>query len=558
MVGKKPKRVPKNRGKSCADCGANMPARDAHDYCVGCLGVDHAVLAANAAGDCEVCAQLPKNVKDARLHRAREACEMADQQDAGEPQEAEEEPPIEVDPVPAKTRATSRGASPRQPPPQQDEEEVYEVDEYAEYRHYDDGYRCEGHDEEEAYDVEDVEEEEELYGDYTQEFAAELRKALRYEREKAEEAAQAADLDPEPVADARPTRLPPLVCDESDPIDIFKNAAECCGVPWPSLPSTSVMHASSIFRAFGGEVEPKRDKLVIPIGPDFADVLTASWADPSEDKLVASLLKRFETHGAEEAGMKSLPPMNRHVAAHLLKRNDLPRNKPPVFDGAHEREVSKLVKAAYASAASAAEATNAVTMLQYSMFSLLHDIQKEKDGKPTQEQILMLRRLHREQAAYTVHIAATTGRVMAQLIQVERSRWLNLKDAKVDIGSINQKVKPGSLFSESLPEMVGRYEEEKKTREALRVLMPTPSPKPAFARKPGYGSVRGGRSWSRDRPTAPRQGPTGAMRPKPPAPDHSERRPEKRRFPQSDAPPPFRGRGRGRGTRGSSAGRSAK
>ena len=193
-------------------------------------------------------------------------------------------------------------------------------------------------------------------------------------------------------------------------------------------------------------------------------------------------MMRFVTNGAEEAGLKSIPPMDRRVAAHLLKKG-VPRDKEPTFERSSEQGVSKLVKAAYASSASAAEATNALAMLQYSTFCLLHDM---KD-KPTPEQILMLRRLQREQTAYTVHVAAATGKAMAQLIQVERSRWLNLRDTSDAGGSINQEVRPRSLFSESLPEMVVRYEEDKNIREALRVLVPTRPPESTFTRGASAG-----------------------------------------------------------------------
>ena len=291
-------------GKLCASCGVNMPTRDNHDDCVGCLGVDHAVLAANAAGDCEVCAALPKSAKDARLHlvhlvQAREACEVAEQHGAEVLREADGELPYEEDPIPAKTHAIARGAFPHHPPPQQDEE----WEEYGD----------------------DAGEEDPLYGDYSPKFAAIVRAEMRYKRERKVGAAQAADPALEPAATAR----------------------------------------------------PRRREL---------------WSPRCSES--------YETDGAKDAGTSSLPPMNRRVAAHPLRR-DVPRDKEPTF-----------------------------------------------------------------------------------------------------------------------------------------------------IRKPSYG-----------RPSAPRQGPTGAMRPEPPAerqPDNSERRPEKRRFPLPDAPPPFRGRGRGRGTRGSSAGRSAK
>ena len=561
MVGKsKPKRQNRNKGKFCTLCGTGMPARDGHEACLVCLGVDHAVLAANAAGDCTTCAGLPKEVKAARLQKAREAYNVADQQDAEEPQEVEEEPLQEEDPVPAKTRATGRRASPRHSPARQEEyEEEYEGEWEQASRREDDGsshYSANG-DSEEEYDG-DAEEEDHLYGAYSPALAAKVRAAVQYEKRcREQEAAQAADPAPEPAA-ARPKRreLPPLTCDESPEVDVFKHAAECCGVAWPVVPSSSAVRKTSIFRAFGGDAEPRREKLLIPVVPDFTDVLKASWKNPAKDKLVTPLLQRFETDGAEEAGLKSIPPMDRHVAAHLLNKK-VPLGKEPTFDRSREQNVSKIVKAAYASAASSAEATNALAMLQYSTFCLLHDMKE----KPTPEQILMLRRLHREQTAYTVHVAAATGKAMAQLIQVERARWLNLRDIGDDGDPVNQEVKPGSLLSLSVPEMVVKYEEDKKIREALKVLVPTRPPKASFSRKPTFGSSRASRSWSRDRSGALRPTSSAAPRFGPPAgqqPESSGKRAEKRRFQHTDPSPAVRGRGRGRGARGASAGRSAK
>ena len=569
MVGRtKGKKAPKNKGKPCSLCGAGMPVRDGHDACVVCLGVDHAVLAANAAGDCDVCAGLPKEIKAARLLKVRKAYEVAE--DDGEPQEAEEELPGEEDPMPARARSTRSRASSRPPPVQQDDaeeeqEEDCDMDPEYESRHYDDGSRYEGH-----YDADDDseevsdgvgEEEEPLHGSYSARVAAEVRAAIRYERERearSRDAAPAADpvQMPEAAAPQERKKLPPLKCDESDPIDIFKNAAECCGVPWPAPPSSSAVRESSIFRAFGGDVEPRRERLVLPVVQDFMDVLTASWKNPAKDKLVAPLLQRFETEGAKEAGLKSMPPMDRHVAEHLLRKG-VPSGRDPVLEGSREQNISKLVKAAYASSAAAAEAVNALAMLQYATFSLLHDIKE----KPTLEQILMLRRLQREQTDFTVHVAAATGKAMAQLVQVERSRWLKLSTIDDAESAINQEVKPGSLFSESPQEMVSKYEENKKRREALKVLIPTAPPKTSFAKRSTYGSSRGGRSWSRDRFGAPRPGPSGAPRPGPASdqqPDRSGGRPAKRRLQHADPAPAPRGRGRGRGTRGASTSRSAK
>ena len=130
-------RLPRNKGKFCTLCGTGMPARDGHEACLVCLGVDHAVLAANAAGDCTACAGLPKEVKAARLHRVRVVYNVVNQQGAHEPWEAEEEIPHGEDPVPAKIRATDRGASSLHSPARQDEEEEEEYEEDWESRYSD-------------------------------------------------------------------------------------------------------------------------------------------------------------------------------------------------------------------------------------------------------------------------------------------------------------------------------------------------------------------------------------------------------------------------------------
>ena len=548
-----------------------MPTRDTHSDCLACLGVDHAVLAANAAGDCQVCRSLPKELKTARLARVREIfaaeAEEEQQQDGVQQQVEEEEDPHGDDPEPAGAQASQRGASSRSPPPQEEEEEEDRYEPDYEHRRYDDGSRYESRDDgdfEEAYYGGEDEEEEFLYGAYPPEVAEAVLAALKYERmERDKYAAQVAVPAPAPAAaEAAPPppprrKLPPLECDEVDPVSLFKDVAECCGVPWPVSAAPKAMLQSSLYMAFGTPKEPQREKLLLPIVPDFTQFLKASWDTPSEAKAISPLLVEFNTAGAKEAGLRTMPVMDRHVAEHLLGK-DVPSNKEPVFGGSQDQAISKLVRAAYSSAGSSAEASNALSMLQYATFSLLHDMGE----KPTKEQILLLRRMHREQMAFSAHVVASTGRAMAQLVQVERSRWLTLsKTIKDRDGAINQAVHPSSLFSESLHEMVAKHEERKREREALRALMPTSYPKPAFVKPSTSGAFRSGRSWSRNRFGTPRPSSSGAPRPAPTDRQQPYRRPEKRRLDQPDHPPPppaFRGRGRGRGARGAPGGRSAK
>ena len=533
---------------------------------MACLGVDHAVLAANDAGTCDVCHALPKELKISRMKRVRELFEREEalrQRGADVQQEGGEELPEE--------ESEPAGAQSSRSPParEEDEEEEYE----PEFHHGDCGQRYESH-----RDYDDggyaeafyCEEEEYFYNKYPPQMAAEIMEALARERElqaQQKDTVQPADPSPVPAAaeaaavppPPRP-ELPQLVCDESDPVDIFKNAAACSGVRWPVSVAPREEFADSLYMAFGDVEEPKQEKLVLPIAPDFYKVFEKAWKNPSED-LVTPVLKKFRTDGAKEAGLTAIPPMDRRVAEHLLGKK-FSSNKEPVLDGTHAQDVSKLVKAAYSSSGSAAEAANAVSMLQFATHSLLHDMGEA----PTKEQILMLRRLQRDQMAYTAHIVATTGRAMARLVQVERSRWLVLSTEHKDKeGSINQEVRPGSLLSMTIPEMVAKHEREKAEQEALKALIPVTYPKSSFTRKPSfgasYGAYRGGGSWGRGRSGPPRAGFPKAPKPGPAADQQQHqggKRPEKRRWEQPEPSPAFRGRGRGRGTRGASARGSAK
>ena len=394
MVGHSKGRNPKTKSKACAQCNCSMPVRDGHEDCLACLGLDHAVLAANDAGDCDVCHALPKGLRDSRMKRARELFEREEvQQRRGADAQEHGEELHEEEPEPADAQSSDS------PPAMEDEEEEYDPDyrhgarRYESHRDYDDGGYAEAfYCEEEKY----------YYDKYPPEMAAEIMEALARERELlAENAAPVADPPPVPAAAEaaaaplpRP-KLPQLECNESDPVDIFKNAAACSGVRWPVSVAPREAFADSLYMAFGDVEEPRQEKLLLPIAPDFYKVFEKAWKNPSED-LVSPVLKKFRTDGAKEAGLTAIPPMDKRVAEHLLSKT-LSGNKEPALDGTHAQDVSKLVKAAYSSSGSAAEAANAVSMLQFATRSLLHDMGEA----PTKEQILMLRRLQKDQMAFT-------------------------------------------------------------------------------------------------------------------------------------------------------------
>ena len=542
-----------------------MPVRDGHADCLECLGLDHAVLAANAAGNCGVCGSLPEGLRASRLKRLREitaAYEAEDERAAEEQQDAQpaedEDPPQEEEPEPAGARAARRNTPSRAPPDQEAEEEEEEQEYEPEGEHYGDdddgGYEA-------AYYSDGQEGEEVLEREWPPEVLAGIRAALAQ--------AQAADPAPaaaaaEAAAEAAPPplrrELPQLECDERDPVALFKAVADSCGVQWPVSAAPKAVLKSPFFVAFAANKEPQRERLVLPIMPDFVQFMETSWEKPAESKAIAPLLCDFTTAGAKEAGLKAMPPIDRQVADHLLGKT-VPTNREPIFGGTQEQALTKLIKSAYASSGSAAEASNALSMLQYASYCLMH----EMGDKPTKEQLLLLHRLQREQMAYGTHVVASTGRTMATLVQVERSRWLTLSSEKDKDSSINQPVTPHSLFSVSLPEMVVQLEDRKKQQEALRAFWPQAQPKLAsssFGKKPSYSSFRGGKTWNQDRFGSPRAGSSGPPRPRPPPEqqqqDRGNKRPAKRPLQRPDPSPVARGRGRGRGSRGSSADRSAK
>ena len=572
MVGRSKAKRPKNKNKPCGQCQGPMPVRDGHADCLECLGLDHAVLAANAAGNCGVCGSLPEGLRASRLRRLREitaAYEAEDERAAEEQQDAQpaedEDPPQEEEPEPAGARAARRNTPSRAPPDQEAEEEEEEQEYEPEGEHYGDdddgGYEA-------AYYSDGQEGEEVLEREWPPEVLAGIRAALQYERD-GRAGAQAQAADPAPAAAAAeaappPLRreLPQLECDERDPVALFKAVADSCGVQWPVSAAPKAMLKSSFFMAFGATKEPQRERLVLPIMPDFAQFLETSWEKPAESKAITPLLCEFATAGAKEAGLKTMPVMDRNVAEHLTGKT-VPRNKEPGFDGLQEQTVTRLIRSAYACVGSAAEASNALAMLQYASFSLMHDM-GEDPTKMTKAQILLLHRLHRETMAFTTHVVASSGRALAQLVQLERSRWLALSTEKDKEAALDQAVKPDRLFAESVPEMVVRHQDRKKTQEALNALWPTAPPKSSFSfagKKPAYTAFRGGKTWSQNRFGAPRAGSSGPPKPRPPAEQQQERggkRPAKRPLQRPDSSPAARGRGRGRGSRGSSADRSAK
>ena len=605
MAGKPRGRRARPKGKStvktCTACQGPMPTRDQHDACLMCQGLDHAVLAANKAGSCSVCKATPLGVNAKRLRQ------YYDLTDGAGPDEDHHhdggEPPQDVDPSPeeaygprGRQRSPARGDGARSSPPQHhspprrsppplrrhdQEEEDFEDDREGDDGRWDEDDRRYDGDEEEEY--EDDEEEEEEDGELvlrlppglrSSAFEDQLRKLIK---EKCEEARNEVPVDPPAVpppppqqAEERPPAPPPMTMDDAELIEVFKEAAVHCRAAWPAAVAPSAAFSASIYRDFGGGEEPPREKQILPLLPGFLQMLKISWEEPKANKEQAGPKPdppKLDTANARKEGLEVLPPMDRLMAAHLL-RKAVPRgDKEPVFETTHEQNVSKHVKAAYGAMGTCAKALNAMSMLQISTSHLLRAMKDE----PSLEQLLKLRRLHNEQLKLSEYIATTTGRAMAQMVYVERNRWLNLSclEGKDRDGALYQKISPTDLFSASLPDIVTKHKEEKEQKEALNAYLPTAPRKPAYPRRRGglpytydrsrerrdtsrdYGRDYG-RGYSRDRYTGQRPAASGAQRAPPPAAQQpTRRRVEKRRQVNPDPSPA--GRGGGGGGRGASA-----
>ena len=556
-MGGKVKRRPRAKAadKYCASCQAPMSPRDQHDECLNCLGVDHAILAAGGSSSCAICKSTPAPVNARRLNKIRPAAEEDLAQEG------------------------ACGGEPHQRSPRGDEEYPPTSPGWQDDRpDQDGGHWCEGEEEEEEEEEDDFDEvyddeEDEpvhLQGRYSPRFEAVLRAAMReearYRRETraAPQAAEAAPtLAPTPPPELEKEQPPPMVMDNSDLIDIFKEAAVLGEAPWPSAATPRTALTASIYQGFGDDVEAPKEKQVLPLHGSFVKVLQSSWEEPHSSEALKQIAKSVDTAGTKAQGLDGLPPMDRYMAAHLLKKS-VPRDKEPVFDGALERDVSNHIKAAYSSLAIGARTLNALSLLQISTSHLLRAMGDE----PKEEQLLKLRRLHREQLKLVGQTTVATGRSMAQLVVAERSRWLNLSPKMEDRPTtLNQPLKVGgsttSLFPKSLPDMLARREEDKRNMDAIKAYMPAATPRPSYNRYPAQTRSKPfyNRDYSRDRRDGQRPGPSGATRappPPPPAPA-PRRRVEKRHQSDPDPSPARRGGGGGsRGARGAYAGRQRK
>ena len=502
-----------------------MAGEDQHEDCVRCLGLEHAIDAVNNTGDCSLCRATATGIKARRLVRAKasftgewrdrvrdeEQRRGNEERDARDPAryceddyrdlptkaqarravEAAEACPDDGEPGAAAADAPHHPPPPRElavhlPPiedgPSTDEESMEEGDE--------DGDGSSSYDDDSSSGEDDYDEPEPLSGHYgTPRFEAQLRAALQAAAGAQVEAAAAA-APPEPAQEPAQPPPPPLEMDQSPLVDIFKKAAARGGLKWPTeeVPVAPGEDWVTINHGFQKKEAPAAKRVqVLPLAKGFTTALSAAWKRPNSFSFPPEHKMDVDCAGAEAAGLGGMPAMDKHMAAHLLRKPDVTWSKEPVFPGSHDKDVSSIAKKAYWSMTLGVKAVNAIALLQG---STSHVLQAMGDN-PTLEHLLELRRLHLETMYLTKYSTEMSGRAMAHLVVLERSRWLNLTPKFADrLTTLDQPILQTNLFSGSLPDITARHEQDSKQKEALRAYMPTEPPRPSYNKKPIAGRSR--------------------------------------------------------------------
>ena len=291
---------------------------------------------------------------------------------------------------------------------------------------------------------------------------------------------------------ARPAATLPY--DDVELIDVYKEAAAKCNLPWPAPPPVVRARAGgySNFAQLVKPIAPKsREKVMIPIHQDFTATFDGVWQESTSTS--PTLIAEFKVLDCEkqaERGLEEMPKMDKALAS-FLSGGVFPAAKEPEFGDLNRKEESKTAKNAYKCVATLSRALAAQTLLQNSVSAIL----AEAGTQPKVEHMAKLSRHHLEMLRLTVAQTEMAARSMMAIIKLERARWVTLCP-KWGRKNIDDPIMASSLFAAAMAEMKARVGQDGSDWELITTCNPGARPvQPAKTTKPPRGGQeRPGRS----------------------------------------------------------------
>ena len=487
--------------RACRECGGLLPTGDKHVKCLYCLGLGHAAEAIEHPERCEQCSVFPDLLKRSRLKRAsrmfqREHRSVEDEAQADDPNRyspslfknaptpaeareavaaAEAAEAARLAYVAARKAGVKQWSADMDFPLPDDPDVAVLADDDAEVGASEDSYLSE---DSRSSDSENDGDESHSASSHAQEEEEAVVPPVRAPPVVPQEDAPATVAVVAAQAEATPAPAEPqLPYDDTDLVSLFKKAVDRCGQQWPASqapPATKETMCDRFRKKIRVTLDKPHAKPELPLNEGFLNTLTASWEKPcSASNSLSSGLKLLDCAGQKAAGIESLPPMDKSLAGYLQGINPNTILKDPEFSLQSDKDNSKITKAAYKCVGTAAKALNATTLLQGSVSHIL----VEAGDKPTPPDMAELRRLHLELLILTQAQTEMVGRAMANILVLERARWLGLNN-RVGRAHLDQKISTSSLFASMLEDMRTRDGQTKTDAEIIGACLPATGARP--------------------------------------------------------------------------------
>ena len=354
-------------------------------------------------------------------------------------------------------------------------------------------------------------------------------------------------------------------------LSLYKAAAARCGRDWPPEEQLRQEDDDMQWQCQSNvKTKPQQSKVKLPLAMGFKGHLTSTWSAPADEKNAPQRrqgLAALDTETPEVVGFQGVPRIDRAIAGYLVNPyfpKRFPLDKEPEFDNKSVERASQAMKHMYGHLTTIAKTTNAGSLLQGSLSKLLVELQGYLsellvDAGENHAPALLAeaKSLIDEIIDVNKKTTVAVGRAMANAVQQERARWLDVFPItpKSDIYNLLYKrpITHEGLFHKAMDDLIATGEQQRRQEEAGSHL-PRPArparPPPAPPRQPPEKSSRQAWRVKTERPpthTTPmgrgwhRGGYRGRGRQQPSRDD------DRRRPPSPTRPSPRGGVGRGRG-----------
>lgn len=266
-------------------------------------------------------------------------------------------------------------------------------------------------------------------------------------------------------------------------LEVVTRAVAKLSVDWPQDQQQVTPISKLDERYLKKRVQPQRRGL--PFFPDLHTEVSKSWKKPFSSRISTTASSFSSVIGAREKGYGMMPKVEESLATYLSPEA-ASSLKPPTLPTKPCRITSNLVGKAYMAAGRAGSCLHTMGLLQAYQADLLGDI---KEGE-----VIDIDLLNELKAAADLTLRATketaqaVGRSMGALVATERHLWLNLSGIKEKDKSVllDAPLSDQGLFGNAVDTVVDRFQEAKRQAAAFQNFLPRRSyPQgPAAQRQP--------------------------------------------------------------------------